>query len=183
MRFALQYGGVDGGAVAAAEQKAEIRVFPVKVADELREDILHRDGRRRERYLAGGLLLQLAGELGAALENGVRMVVYAPPLLGERDAPLAGADEQRHADVLFERENVAAHGGLREIERLRRGGEAAALDHGAEGLELFEIQCLHGALLIKARAGTHPRSREAPVRFQCARVPPEARPTRCRSRR
>lgn len=37
---------------------------------------------------AEGLLLQLAGELGAALENGVRMVVYAPPLLGERERRL-----------------------------------------------------------------------------------------------
>ena len=44
VRFALQYGAVNARAVAAAEQEAEVRVFLVEVGDELRENVLHRDG-------------------------------------------------------------------------------------------------------------------------------------------
>lgn len=52
----------------------------------------------------------------------------------------AGAVEERHAELLLKRRDVAAHGRLREVELVRGPCKAAALGHREKGLHLLEIE-------------------------------------------
>jgi hypothetical protein len=58
------------------------------------------------------------------------------------DAPCATHD-QRCAQARFQLADMQAHGGLRQMERLRGGGEGAEVGDGDQGAELVEVQVAH----------------------------------------
>jgi hypothetical protein len=86
----------------------------------------HGAARRRMQVAGGGLrLLDLGQDLGAALVEGAARF---------GDAHFAcGAVEQLDPEPLLERLDMARHHGRREVETLRRGGEAAMIHDLDEG--------------------------------------------------
>ena len=53
--------------------------------------------------------------------------------------PLALADEQRDAELLLQLPDSGGHVGLDAVEFLRRAGDAAGLDHGAEDVQIRQF--------------------------------------------
>ena len=81
------------------------------------------------------------GELG---EDLARRAVEQLALLGQ-DQSARVAVEQRHAQALLERADLAAHRRLAEIQRLAGMGEAAGLGDGMEDPQLVPIHAGHAA--------------------------------------
>ena len=118
-------------------------------------EVVHRIGQRVTRLRMGGGNAQLAGRLAGVFLSHPQQVLGARqnalddgqrhgPGLGQRGQPLAGPHEQLEAQFLFQFANLAAHAGLRRVQRPRHFREIEAAARGlADGTQLLEI---HGAV-------------------------------------
>jgi hypothetical protein len=57
--------------------------------------------------------------------------------------------EEHHAQALLQRADLAAHGGLRDVEPFGRGPEARRLGHGDQRGEVVQVQPMgHGGFRL-----------------------------------
>ena len=114
----------------------------LKLAEQDRKHRAAGPGRRTDLEPATELTLGVVAELLQHLllerEQPLRTAIQPVPGLRRLDAA-TGAVEQLHADPLLERADLQAHRRLRHAELLRRLGEAAPLDDGAERCELARV--------------------------------------------
>ena len=87
----------------------------------------------------------LRGPCGHAVE--CRRVLAPEEVMARRHGELRCARlhplDQLHAEAALELANLQAHGGLREVELARGGGEAAELDDLGQRPQLIEVEAAH----------------------------------------
>ena len=130
---------------ALTQGKAAVGTKGGKARHQRGQHVLHGDGGGGHHQIAGGLHLQLQGEGVAAVQDGLGVFVDAAAFDGQFQLTLAGADQQGHAQVLFQTGHVSADRALGKIELLRGAGKTALLHHGAESFQLFYVQSLHSS--------------------------------------
>ena len=129
--------------------------------DELVEPPRRRAAEDADRDRAGLQLGELVDAVGGVFDG----AQAARGVLGERPAGLGGddaaarADEEVGAERLLELADLLGDRGLRDAQRLGRGGERAELERGAEAAELLQRQKLSFGLRQEAQATSRERSR------------------------